>query len=619
VHRFVNGDEDVRRRKLEVILQLGIDKEGLSFLGRCLLWWLSLLLRATLRRRVRVPQPASSNDRTSVPALNLSECGDTFHFGGSLQTNHKLPMNYVASTVHMESRRNNNLVTRMLLSYIEFGGLSRNVSDFTFILAGEEEDELPERALCTSRTVRSNMNTLPLSCMSLYDDTCNLELKVVEPPKRADRGIGSLFVKIFVSDPVVAATSSIVRSVQGIRNGPTHFNPTSPAHALLHASLKSNRTKGKAIVDVAATDPFQQAVNELVRILEDITVPVRFHHVHEVGNYEKVNNGTATALVAGSLASGVSLAQPQKGDLAQISILRTVSRDDIQRYFIASNCSLKTASVRLVDSAVWRGLTFPIDTRTCRVELQSGQFFQQGEDLDGNPVFYFRNTCLGPWRKDDDAVVAAVLHRLEASLTELSKENPDVQCTLIVIMGRPYRRKNKMKKKTEVPERSKTEKEKEKDDQTEQATVASTAVFTQQEEGDDESDDEDATLNEQNDDFDEAVKAAQTNNPRIYRDELWNTHTSKLFITRIVDILLTHYPERLNKALVVVGHGNKKYVRSAVGGVISIAGLIRPSRTRDKIRFLTRYRDLQTYVDRSQLVTLVGGTQVEDAKHYECS
>ena len=111
---------------------------------------------------------------------------------------------------------------------------------------------------------------------------------------------------------------------------------------------------------------------------------------------------------------------------------------------------------------------------------------------------------------------------------------------------------------------------------------------------------------------------AQTNNPRIYRDELWNTHTSKIMIERRMHILLTHYPERLNKALVVIGHGNRKYVRSAVGGVLQLASLMRPSWTRDKVRFLTRYRDLQTYVDRSQLVTLVGGTLVEDSQHFEC-
>lgn len=576
---------------------------------------MSFLLRATLRR-VHVPQPVSSNDRTSVPAVYLSECGDTFHFGGALQTNHKLPQNYFASTVHMKSQRNNSFVARLLLSYMEFGGLSRNVADFTFIIAGEEDDELPERALCTSRTVCSALNALPIECVSLTDDACALDLKVIEPPKKSDRGIARLHFKIFVTDPLVVATGSFVRSVQGLRNVPTHFNRNSPGPALtFQSSPKRDKNGGKASVDDSATDPFQQTVNELVRILEGISVPIFKDSEHDGSAFEQT---TTNVPVCGSVASGGLSLQPQKGEYAPISILRTVSRHDIERYFIASNCSLKTASVRLVESAVWRGLTFPIDTRTCRIELQSGQFFQQGKDLDGNPVFYFRNTCLGPWRKDDDAVIAAVLHRLESSLDQLSKGNPHVQCTLIVVAGRPYRRKNKTKKEKEVSVETKTFKNKEKDDRMEQATAASTAVSTLQEGDEDESDDEEATFDEQNDDFDEAVRLAQTHNPRVYGDELWNTHTTKTLIERMVDILLTHYPERLSKALVVIGHGNSKYVRSAVGGVLSLTGLIRPSRTRDKIRFLTRYRDLQTYIDRSQLVTLVGGTQVEDAKHYEC-
>ena len=56
-------------------------------------------------------------------------------------------------------------------------------------------------------------------------------------------------------------------------------------------------------------------------------------------------------------------------------------------------------------------MVFPVDTRTCRIELQSGQFIQQGEDLERNAVFYFRHMCVGPWRKHGDAVIQAVLHR----------------------------------------------------------------------------------------------------------------------------------------------------------------------------------------------------------------
>ena len=155
MNRFVKGDETLRRKKLEVMLQLEMDKNGLSFIERCLLWWLFLLLRVTSGRRYQTQDPSGMNDRTSLPPLILSDCGETFHFGGSLQSDKTIPGNYFATTAHLVSSRNCNLITRMMLSYIELGGLSRNVADVTFILAGDNENELPERALCTSRTVHA--------------------------------------------------------------------------------------------------------------------------------------------------------------------------------------------------------------------------------------------------------------------------------------------------------------------------------------------------------------------------------------------------------------------------------------------------------------------------------
>lgn len=609
----MEGDEEVRRRKLEVILQLGVDREAISLFGQFLLWWLALLMRLDVRRRVHVPRPVSSSDRTSVPALNLSECGDAHHFGGSLQTDPSLPTNYVSSTVHLESRRNNSFIARMLLSYLEFGGLARNITDFTYVLAGEEEDELPERALCTARVVRWALNTLPMSSISLDTDADGVELQAMEPPKRADRDPGSLYFKMFVTDPLVVVTKSIVRSVQGLRNTHASSNPASPVNALLRRTPRSSDDQ-RASINGSATDPFEKAVNELVRILEEVRVPVRKNREDSSSD-----DSQTTAMVAASVpshfVSGIAAMPPQSVDFGEQSILRTVTRHDIHRYFIASDCSLKTASVRLVESAVWRAVTFPIDTRTCRVELQAGQFFQQGIDLDGNPVFYFRNTCLGPWRKDEDAVIAAVLHRLETRLIELAKDNPHVQCTLIVMMGRPYRRKKA--KNAEVSAAGGNTAKDLEEDTFEQDTAASTAVSTIQTSGGDESTNEDE-VEDEDDDYDKILRLIQTNNPRVYRDEVWNTHTSKALIERLIGILLAHYPERLSKALVVVGYKNKRYLRSAVGGVLALTSVVSSSKTRDKVRFLNHYHDLHSYVDRSELITLVGGTQREDMQHYEC-
>ena len=287
-----------------------------------------------------------------------------------------------------------------------------------------------------------------------------------------------------------------------------------------------------------------------------------------------------------------------------------MSRFDISRFLVASSCNPKEALSRIVESALWRGTNLPIDVRTCRIELQAGQFFHQGFDLDGNPVFYFRNMCLGPWRKDEDALIAAVLHRLESTLERMVSKNPLVQCTLIVLCGKPHSR---------AINRDVDESNKNSTDG--QSTIASTAMSTltgtveanegSVDQNNDDMDDDNVLLadNENNE---------QRSNPRMFFDEQWNIHTSKSVIERLVNLLMTHYPERLARALVVVGHGNKKYALTAIGGVFFLTGMVPSTKTRDKVRFLTRYRDLQSYVHRAQLVTLVGGTQVVDTGHYEC-
>lgn len=66
-------------------------------------------------------------------------------------------------------------------------------------------------------------------------------------------------------------------------------------------------------------------------------------------------------------------------------VLKGFSDDDIRRHFVAANRDLKETAVRITESAAWRGLMFPIDTRKCQIELASKQFFWQGIDRQGNP------------------------------------------------------------------------------------------------------------------------------------------------------------------------------------------------------------------------------------------
>ena len=74
---------------------------------------------------------------------------ETHHFGGSLQKNPELPKNYVSMTVSFETFLPNK-VAHFFFHLVEKRLFARAI-DFTFLLEGEQDDELPERALCTTR------------------------------------------------------------------------------------------------------------------------------------------------------------------------------------------------------------------------------------------------------------------------------------------------------------------------------------------------------------------------------------------------------------------------------------------------------------------------------------
>jgi hypothetical protein len=118
--------------------------------------------------------------------------------------------------------------------------------------------------------------------------------------------------------------------------------------------------------------------------------------------------------------------------------------------------------------------------------------------------------------------------------------------------------------------------------------------------------------------IDDAINEPRGNNPRIDSEEHWHAHTNEAVVKRLLKIALSHYPERLHKALVVVGHGNTKYTRTAIGGAFTLSKLVDSPRTREKVKFLARYSDLQQYVSRQELVTIVGGTAHVQASAFQC-
>jgi hypothetical protein len=596
VDRFVSGDAEVRNRKLEILLQWGRDRIGLPVFSWVVLRLLIFLLRWMVSSEIGyVPQPANVNDYTPIPAIKVAHCGETHHFGGFLQSDRSMPLNYVASTLCINSRRRNNFATRILISYFEDGGLSRDVVDFTYILAGESEDELPERALATYREVHNGGHEVALSVSHSTPHGIMPTRKMVSEspvPSGVTSSIGLIF-RIFVTDPAIAALLPLTRrSPKSAPNLPKSWSGNESIDRI-----------GDECDVLTSNDPFEKAVNELIEIFEDVSVPVRKSQMANVG-------AASGPLIPISNTSILGAAPPLRDDLMQVSILRRINRSDIRRYFVAADCVLKNTAVRIVESAAWRGLTFPIDTRTCRIELQNGMFFQSGKDLEGNPVYYFQNTLLGPWRKDEDSVIAAVLHRLERSLNEFAREDPEVKCTLIVSMGKPFRREKK-KQKVESGGSTTGEVSTEIGD--------ADTLSREEEEGVENSVVDGETVEYDKDVSSERVTSGRTvGNPRIDSDEQWHTHTTKQLIRRMIDIVTTHYPERLSKALVVVGKGNTAYTRTAVGGLLALPKVLNRQRTREKVKFLIRYADLQEYVAKDELPVSVGGAVTVDPKVFDC-
>lgn len=184
-----------------------------------------------------------------------------------------------------------------------------------------------------------------------------------------------------------------------------------------------------------------------------------------------------------------------------------LSRTDIERYLIACACDIQATSIRLVESCAWRGQVFPIDLRQCRIELRSGQLFQQGHDRQKSPIFYYRHWLPGPWTNDINASILAVLYRLETYFRKMAVLKPGIKITLIVLMD----------KDKNVPN---------------------------------------STFN------------SASSDPMINPNQKYNEHSSIQMFSRLIDIVRKHYPERLKVALIVPGTGkwSKSKIREYIAG-----------------------------------------------------
>jgi hypothetical protein len=562
--RFTNGTKETRNRKLHLMLQLGPYQHGLSFFGWLILRILSILLGLTRKGRECSGGLQSSKERSPFPAIRLTNYSRLRHFGGALQANPSLPKNYVSMNVSYFSKHMPNILSRLLFHRLDKGALENNIMDFTFVLEGEQEDELPERALCTQRVVHVETQkvALPVSFSSVRGDVTKDETSQASLDRDSTHSTHSAvqilqdFVSVIGSPFRGQLNRHPITSEDSSSEEP---DPGELSHTLNY---------------VESDDPFEMAANEITDLLAGAIVPVRKDQLQ-------------IAKDPTTLSSQMNALQHEAS--VPVTVLKLLTRSDMKRFFKASNCDLKTAAVRLVKTTAWRGQTFPIDKRKCRIELQNGQFFQHGHDMQGNPIFYFRNICMGPWRENEDAVIYAVLHRLDECLQEFSKYDPDVKCTLIILMGRPYGERKKKQRK-----------------------IVAIVKESDRAEVNEEDHDDEASLGD--------VPQDQLNfvaNPRIARAETWCPHTNKPMIHRLLKLLQEHYPERLAKAFLVKGHGKNSYYATKLRGRAIATALLYPE-TRAKVKFIMKLAELKTHIEASELLTIVGGTATIHPSVFEC-
>lgn len=541
IDRFMNGSKQLRDRKVQLMIQLG-QQSSLSPGGWLFIRALSLYLGFMKGRESPLLGLETTKDRFPIPSMRLADYAETHHFGGSLQKNPGLPKNYVSMTVSFETFLPNK-VAHFFFHLVEKRLFARAI-DFTFLLEGEQDDELPERALCTTRTV--HLETLKVPILPSYYFT--------EPNKRYQREAkGSIGLSNWATDRV--------------RDALSFLSPSDKIDEMEKETLQEEEFEYDLSVDDSAThltllgidDPLECATDDVIKVLHGIKVPSRGATLDHNTNLERIPG---------------------------IPALNVFSRHDIHYFLETERGDVERASLRMLETAKWKAQTFPLDKLQCRIELQSGQFFQHGIDSRGNPVFYFRCMCIGPWRNDVDASIAAVLYRFNKSMSGYLKDDPSTKFTIIVLMGRPM----EPGKFVDVSRDFELADFEEGGDEEDSSSL-----------GDSSSEDEsDLTMNESNHE--------DVANPRIPPNETWHKHTNKDLIRRLSKLFLTHYPGRLNRILVVQGKGKNRYYSNALQRQRVTRSLLPKWRIRQQVRFVDKFSDLCKYVDKDELVTIVGGT-----------
>lgn len=315
-------------------------------------------------------------------------------------------------------------------------------------------------------------------------------------------------------------------------------------HCNLEATVDATNNPG-----LTYRGPDRKNINVVYQLLKSMTVPSRKRALTR-GEHNQDNHGEI---------------------FSTEKVSSWFTRSDIERYFIACQCDVKSAVVRMVQSAAWRGIMFPVDRRSCRIEMQSAQFFPQGFDKEGNAVFYYRNQLQAPWRNDIHGTVLSILDRLETYFLEAERHRPNVKVTVIAFMGRPG---SPVESEHVQLKAKKNGKHRDASDNKRPA-VGSESLCS---------------------------------DPRIDAYEAYHTHSNFALLQLLSELVPRHYPGRLARALVVPKKGTKA----------ALLRKLHSSQFRPLVTVVGSLDGLKEYVDGDQLVVFAGGNAkvTSNAFHY---
>jgi len=314
---------------------------------------------------------------TFKPGTRLDKLGQCFHFGQNSHYDSSRKCNYLACNTHVSLNLCQDTSLLLLFFIFEMGQTTKHIFDVCLSLR-----EAPSRIIGASRLVTAGATQSYALPPSFIDGT---ERLISSPqPKPSGFQIAWMFFAWLVLRPFALFLRSLINR--------------SPAKELNQRGITVEVDEAVLTPQISSTDPIEEALNELLQCLNGIVVPAK--REKEVVSFD--------------------------------SVLGLWTRSDLRRFLIGSDCQVKVAAVRLVQTSAWRAQALPVDTRICRVELRNGQFYHQGKDKDGCRVFYCWHKYPGKWRRDYASSLAAILYQLEA----LSWKDGE-KLTLVIPLGNP--------------------------------------------------------------------------------------------------------------------------------------------------------------------------------------